>query len=270
MSKPNPQFADNEPGTGPSTPGRPPLAPKSATAPAAGSPHRSGAIPPPPSVRTTTETRRSTPSGSNCSTPAYPAINTTGRINDDTSSPTPDPDRSNSPAGPAFPHDTVAVRTWLDPVVDNLGHDPRSPYVERFWLAVLGPSCLLLLRRLAHGLEQSPDGFEFVSAQWAAEMGLAKKGGRNGPFWRALERGCRFRAMQRNGDVLAVRRRLPPLSSRQAARLPSHLGLEHQAWLEHQLSRSRRSTLAMWNPDRAIDGHRPPEGNDGHALNWAA
>ena len=38
--------------------------------------------------------------------------------------------------GPA----TLTVTPWADPVIDTLGHDPRSPYVERFWLGILGPS----------------------------------------------------------------------------------------------------------------------------------
>jgi hypothetical protein len=29
---------------------------------------------------------------------------------------------------------------WIDPVVDRRGHDPRSTYVEQFWLGTLGPS----------------------------------------------------------------------------------------------------------------------------------
>jgi len=33
----------------------------------------------------------------------------------------------------------LTIRAWEDPVVDALGHDPRSEYVERFWLPVLGP-----------------------------------------------------------------------------------------------------------------------------------
>lgn len=135
-------------------------------------------------------------------------------------------------------------------MVDNLGHDPRSPYAEQFWLAVLGPSCLLLLRRLAHQLERDPDGFELVCQEWAAELGLGMKGGKHGPFWRAVERVCRFRAAQRNGDLLVVRRRLPPLSSRQVERLPPHLRDQHRVWLNEQLSRPRRGTLGMWNPDR--------------------
>jgi hypothetical protein len=144
----------------------------------------------------------------------------------------------------------LTVRAWIDPVVDNLGHDPRSSYAERFWLAVVGPSCLLLLRRLSHGLEQTPDGFELVCREWAAELGLGMKGGKHGPFWRAVERACRFRAAQRNGDLLVVRRRLPPLSARQVERLPDHLRDQHRDWLDEQLARPRRGTLAAWNPER--------------------
>jgi len=34
---------------------------------------------------------------------------------------------------------TITVKPWHDPVVDVLGHDPRSRYVETFWLPALGP-----------------------------------------------------------------------------------------------------------------------------------
>lgn len=37
---------------------------------------------------------------------------------------------------------TLAIRPWPDPVIDTLGHDPRSLYVERFWLPTLGPPSL--------------------------------------------------------------------------------------------------------------------------------
>ena len=36
--------------------------------------------------------------------------------------------------------DQIHVRAWTDPVIDQLGHDPRSQYVEWFWLSVLGPA----------------------------------------------------------------------------------------------------------------------------------
>lgn len=35
--------------------------------------------------------------------------------------------------------DRLRIVAWSDPLVDQLGHDPRSTYAERFWLPVLGP-----------------------------------------------------------------------------------------------------------------------------------
>ena len=36
--------------------------------------------------------------------------------------------------------ETLTIRPWPDPVIDSLGHDPRSHYVETYWLGILGPS----------------------------------------------------------------------------------------------------------------------------------
>ena len=43
----------------------------------------------------------------------------------------------------------IRVMPWPDPVLDVIGHDPRSWYAETFWLPTLGPTALLLLRHLA-------------------------------------------------------------------------------------------------------------------------
>ena len=169
---------------------------------------------------------------------------------------------------PAFPEELIRVTAWPDPVLDRLGHDPRSGYVERYWLPILGPSCLLLLRRLAAELEQRPDGFEIDTALWATELGIGMKGGKNGPFWRAVERGCRFGAAQRNGDRLAVRRRLPPLTARQVERLPTPLQEAHHRWTEARLQRDRRPAVVKWSPYR--DGPSPGRRDLDHPLDDAA
>jgi hypothetical protein len=36
----------------------------------------------------------------------------------------------------------LCVEPWHDPVIDEVGHDPRSTYVETFWLPVLGPTTI--------------------------------------------------------------------------------------------------------------------------------
>ncbi len=149
---------------------------------------------------------------------------------------------------------TLPIRPWPDPVIDALGHDPRSAYVELFWLSILGPSTTWLLRRLAAGLEQEPAGFDLDLAATAQALGLGAKGGRHSPFMRALARCCQFDLAQTRGDALAVRRRVPPLSRRQVLRLPPALQAEHQHWTEDQLDipaaeqarrRSRRLALSL-------------------------
>src|SRR2546429_2027387 len=88
--------------------------------------------------------------------------------------------------------DTLEIRPWPDPVIDSLGHDPRSSYVEQFWLGILGPSTTWLLRRLATGLEAEPAGFQMPLSDTAKALGLGDKGGRHSPFMRALTPICQF------------------------------------------------------------------------------
>ena len=87
--------------------------------------------------------------------------------------------------------DSLTIRAWPDPVIDQVGHDPRSAYVERFWLGVLGPSTTWLLRRMAAGLEAEPAGFELPLSETARALGLGGDG-RHSPFVRALTRCCQF------------------------------------------------------------------------------
>jgi hypothetical protein len=149
----------------------------------------------------------------------------------------------------------LPVRPWPDGVIDALGHDPRSVYVERFWLGILGPSTTWLVRYLAHRLDASPEGFDLDLASAAQALGLGSKGGRHSPFMRALSRCCHFDVAEARADgTLAVRRKLPPLNRRQILRLPPDLAAAHQAWQESQLQtpaheqqrrRARRLALSL-------------------------
>ena len=155
---------------------------------------------------------------------------------------------------PALTTDTLHIRPWPDPVIDAVGHDPRSTYVERFWLGVLGPSTTWLLRRVAAGLESSPAGFDLPLADTARALGLGSDG-KHSPFLRALRRCCQFELAQPESDaVLAVRRKLPPLNRRQLVRLPEAVQADHEAWQQGHLHepeidklrrRSRRLALSL-------------------------
>ena len=133
----------------------------------------------------------------------------------------------------------LLVVAWRDPVVDALGFDPRSTYVERFWLPMLGPTSTWLLRRLAAEFDRQPDGFSIDAADCARSIGIGNRGGHNGPFHRSIERCIRFGlARQEEHGIIAVRTRIPPLSRQQTRRLPRRLAGEHQRWQEDQQRRN--------------------------------
>lgn len=162
-----------------------------------------------------------------------------------------------------FDSETVTIRPWVDDVLDRIGFDPRSPYVERFWLGVVGPSVTWLVRRVATGFDASPDGFEMPLAETARALGLGDPGGRNSAFFRTLNRMVQFDLARVAGPAeLEVMRRLPPLTRRQAARLSPELQEAHERWLvsarevppaEAARRRSRQLALSLLelgeNPD---------------------
>lgn len=149
--------------------------------------------------------------------------------------------------------DQLLVRPWVDPVVDHLGHDPRSPYVERFWLAVLGPSVTWFVRYVAERLDGMPDGFDLDLATCARALGLGTFQGRAAAFPRTLNRCCQFRAARLvDGVTLEVRRKLPPLNPSQLARLPDPLRREHGRWVGTATAATRSHPAVLSDQARRL------------------
>jgi hypothetical protein len=138
----------------------------------------------------------------------------------------------------ALVSETVLIRPWPDPVIDTLGHDPRAPYPERFWLPTLGPTALLLLRHVAHRFDREPDGFTLRLAETSRCLGLGERDGRSSPLARSLGRLVQFdlAASEDEGAALAVRRHVPPINRRHVRRLPPALQEEYEAWTRAQLA----------------------------------
>ena len=123
------------------------------------------------------------------------------------------------------------VEPWDDPITDPLGHDPVSQYAELFWLPILGPSSLWLLRRVSLMLQDSPSGFSVKMCDLAHEIGLGNWRGPRSPFQRALDRCCDFQlAVRREESFVYVRRRMPALGRRLVHRLPQRLREMHENW----------------------------------------
>jgi hypothetical protein len=123
----------------------------------------------------------------------------------------------------------IGLARWHDPIIDKLGFDPRSQYVERFWLGLLGPSTTLLIRRCADLLDSGGGTARVNLYDLAAQLGIGHKGGRNSPLNRTLSRACRFSMARFIGQQLfEVRFRVAPLNRAQIARLPDQLQIEHE------------------------------------------
>lgn len=124
-------------------------------------------------------------------------------------------------------HDRLSIVVLNDPVIDSIGFDVRSAYVETYWLAVLGPSAVVALRRLADWLEDRPSGIEISLEDLARTFGLGPGTGRHAAIVRTLDRLAQFRIAGIIGDHYAVRRMLPTLSPGYQRRLPRYLADRH-------------------------------------------
>jgi hypothetical protein len=132
---------------------------------------------------------------------------------------------------------TVMVKPWSDPILDVLGHDPRSWYVETFWLPTLGPTCVLLLRHLADRFDRTPDGIALDVTTTSECLGLGPRDGTSSPLRRSLARLELFDlAVSEPELIVRVRRNLPPVNRRHVKRLPVDLQARHAEWLTNVLA----------------------------------
>jgi len=157
--------------------------------------------------------------------------------------------------------EAIRVMPWPDPVLDVIGHDPRSWYAETFWLPTLGPTSLLLLRHLADRFERAPGGVELPVADTSAALGLGPRDGPSSPLLRSLHRLEQFELACHDGkSTVAVRQTLPPVHRRHVRRLPAALQARHAEWIADQSNpvdlarrRARRFALTLLAQNEPID-----------------
>lgn len=124
-------------------------------------------------------------------------------------------------------HDPLPVVACDGPSREIVGFDPRSGYVETYWLAVLGPSSIVAVRRLSDWLEDQASGIEIALGDLAHSLGLGHGTSRSSPIVRTLDRLIMFDMARIEWDTYVLRRTIPPLSPRQQRRLPGYLAERH-------------------------------------------
>lgn len=125
------------------------------------------------------------------------------------------------------PHPSAPVR--------QAGFPLDHAYVEQCWTPVIGPTSVLLLRRLPVLWRESMS-VEVDLHDLAGSLGLGNSSGRHGSMQRTLDRLERFRfAAFSSPSDLEVFTEAPPLPDRQLERLPAWTRSRHEHLLGSHL-----------------------------------
>lgn len=140
----------------------------------------------------------------------------------------------------------IRISPWPDATIDSLGYDVRDrdtprghvPYVETFWLPILGPTATWLLRRCNSHLDARNPG-PMPTALLSQCLGLGDGISRASKLADTIARAERFgfAFLSFQGDELRVRTHLPLLPARQTARLPDPLRALHRHFDRTNLAR---------------------------------
>jgi hypothetical protein len=128
-----------------------------------------------------------------------------------------------------MPATRLHITRWVDPVVEAEGYAPLHPYVEFFWLPILGPSATVLLWRLQFELRVEPDGCAVNLDELSRDLGLGTSESKHAPLPRAIARLVHFGLAKRlAAGQLAVRYSVGPISEQQLRGLSAQLQMLHR------------------------------------------
>lgn len=163
--------------------------------------------------------------------------------------------------------DQLKILPWRDSITDISGYDPRSAYVEMFWLPILGPSCIWLMRRLAIWLDKYPDGFEISAVSLARELGIGVRpnahSSRISPIRKSLIRCSDFGITyfqddsQPGSSCIYVKKRFPRISDRLQGKLNDRLKRAHKLWIsaERKAKSETNGTTEKNGRDEMLEGY---------------
>ena len=152
------------------------------------------------------------------------------------------------------------------PQVHHMGLQLDEPYVERCWTPILGPTAVLLLRRLPVLWLQSPTIGVRVD-ELAASLGVGRADGKTSPLMRAIGRLVHMRFAVSSGDrEIDVYTEVRPLGSRQLARVPDGVRLLHERLLAARLEGRIKLRSEATPHTRHESGSTPMRGVKGPCL----
>jgi hypothetical protein len=128
---------------------------------------------------------------------------------------------------PAPQQRLLCLEPWAQPHFDRWGSEPRSTYVERFWLPVIGPSSLVLARSITTGFESNNGSYRVDASHQATAIGVSPS-----QLRRVLDRLVVFGVAKTLGpDMFCIRTMWPVIGSGAIRQLTASLHQQHSDWL---------------------------------------
>ena len=132
--------------------------------------------------------------------------------------------------------DVIVVHATAHPVakIHRAGFPLDHPYVERCWAPILGPSSVLVLRRMPELFKGSADPFVHLD-ELGRGLGIGGTG-KHSVIRRTIDRlvSHRFAAWSSPGE-LDLYTEVPPLSAARLERVPDFVKRDHDALLGNHL-----------------------------------
>jgi hypothetical protein len=150
---------------------------------------------------------------------------------------------------------TLHPASHPEPTVHRTGFTLDSPYLEHCWTPILGPSSVLLLRRVA-SLWRSEAPASIELGDLAAQLGLGQATSTQSPIVRTLRRLERFNFVTwPAGPGIDVYTEVAPLSPTLRRRLPLWSANEHARLLDNRIEELRRlAGVTQPPPEQRMSG----------------
>lgn len=107
----------------------------------------------------------------------------------------------------------------------------NDPYIDKFWLPILGPTATLLLHELMGKALVSPDAFTSSIRELSCIIGVGNREGSASPIAKNLKRLCDFGLISKYNDYYYVPTNIEMMGEDKLRKLSYTLQSEHKKWI---------------------------------------
>lgn len=109
----------------------------------------------------------------------------------------------------------------------------NDPYIDTFWLPLLGPTATLLLNSLMSRALYEHDQFDIELNKLSMSIGVGNREGSASPIAKNLKRLSDFGLLSKHNEKYYVPTSIDTIEENHLRKLNSALQLEHKKWLVH-------------------------------------